>query len=74
MGWIGGVVMVGKMDDPAADKEKAEGERETVDAALEHAERGAREQSRQGISNRPITDEEGEQRELPPRGAAKAEE
>ena len=64
--------MAGKMDDPAADKEKAEGERDTVDAALANAERGT-EQGAQGITNRPIEEEEQEQRELPPRGAAKRE-
>ena len=65
--------MADKMEDPAADKEKAEGERETVDAALENAERDAAgPTAAQGITNRPIEDEEAEQRELPPRGTAKA--
>ena len=57
--------MADKMKDPAADKEKAEGERETVDQAL--ANQG------QGITNRPLEEEQEEQRELPPRGTAKSE-
>ena len=55
--------MADKMNDPAADKEKAEGERETVDQALENAQ--------PGITNRPLAEEQEEQRELPPRGTAK---
>lgn len=52
--------------DPSADKEKAEGDRDTVDQALEQ-EQG----ERQGISNRPAREEAREQQELPPRGQAK---
>ena len=65
--------MAGKLDDPAGDKEKAEGDRETVDQALKNAEPGAREQQA-GITNKPLEEEEQEQRELPPRGHAKREE
>ena len=57
--------MADKMNDPAADKEKAEGERETVDQALNNTP--------QGITNHPIDEEQEEQRELPPRGTAKRE-
>jgi hypothetical protein len=57
--------MADKMSDPAADKEKAEGERETVDQALKNTP--------QGITNRPIEEEQEQQRELPPRGTAKKE-
>jgi hypothetical protein len=57
--------MADEMNDPAADKEKAEGERETVDQALHNAQ--------PGITNRPLEDEQQEQRELPPRGTAKRE-
>jgi hypothetical protein len=66
--------MADKRNDPVADKEKAEGERETVDAALENAERDAKGPAPQGITNRPIEEEEATQRELPPRGHAKREE
>ena len=62
--------MADRMNDPAADKEKAEGNRETVNEALRNAEPGG---GAQGITNRPIEEEEEEQRELPPRGHAKAE-
>ena len=57
--------MADKMNDPAADKEKPEGDRETVDQALKNAP--------QGITNRPLEEEQEEQRELPPRGTAKKE-
>lgn len=51
---------------PDFDKEKAEGERETVEQSLDtQAEQG------QGITNRPLEDEEKEQASLPPRGQAK---
>jgi hypothetical protein len=55
-------------EDPAANKEKAEGSRDTVDAALEP------DASAPGITNRAAEDEAEEQRQLPPRGAAKREE
>lgn len=45
------------------DKEKAEGDRDTVEQALEHDEEG-----RQGVTNRPAAEEEREQEKLPPRG------
>lgn len=63
---------------PNLDEEQAEGERDTVDEALEQSERPqtsprvdvpASEQ--QGITNRPRGEEDAEQRELPPRGEAK---
>jgi hypothetical protein len=63
--------MKDKMKDPIADKEKAEGDRETVDQAL--ANEGAEAGAPQGITNRPIEEEEAQQRELPPRGTAKRE-
>ena len=65
--------MANPMNDPAADKEKAEGDRETVDAALKHAENEESGAPQQGITNRPIEEEDAEQRELPPRGHAKTE-
>lgn len=52
--------------DPDADKEKAEGDRDTVDQALEHDAQG-----RQGVTNHPAAEEHREQAELPPRGQAK---
>ena len=51
---------------PSFDKEKAEGERETVEQALDEQRQG-----QQGVSNRPVADEEREQAELPDRGRAK---
>ena len=51
---------------PSFDKEKAEGERETVDKALDEQR-----QHQQGVTNRPVSDEEREQAELPDRGRAK---
>ena len=57
-----------KRNDPAADKEKAEGDRETVDQALTNAAGG-----KQGITNHPLEEEDEQQRELPPRGTAKRE-
>ena len=50
--------MADKRNDPAADTEKAEGERENAQP---------------GITNRPLEQEQEEQRELPPRGTAKRE-
>jgi hypothetical protein len=64
--------MAGKLNDPAGGKEKAEGERETVDQALKNAER--KDQQQPGITNKPLAEEEQQQRELPPRGHAKSEE
>ena len=58
--------MTDKAFDPSADKEKAEGDRETIDYALEHQQR-----QRQGVSNRSVAEEAQEQAELPPRGRAK---
>ena len=55
--------------DPSAEMEKAEGDRETVDAALKNAENTG---AQQGITNRTIEEEEAQQRELPPRGHAKS--
>lgn len=55
--------------DPMSDKEPAEGSRETVDEALKAQERG----KRPGITNKPLEEEEEQQRELPPRGYAKSE-
>lgn len=63
---------------PNLDKEQAEGERETVDEALGRNDRqGAKPRAdipgheQQGITNRPKTEEDREQSELPPRGEAK---
>ena len=51
---------------PDMDKEQAEGERETVEQAL-----GEQERQQQGVTNRPVSEEQEEQAELPPRGQAK---
>jgi hypothetical protein len=51
---------------PDMDKEQAEGERETVEQAL-----GEQERQQQGVTNRPVSQEQEEQAELPPRGQAK---
>ena len=51
---------------PAFDKEQAEGERDTVEQALDDQQ-----EDRQGITNRPAAEEQQEQAELPPRGEAK---
>jgi hypothetical protein len=64
--------MAGKLNDPAGDKEKAEGDRETVDQALRNAEEAER-RRQPGITNKPVEEEEEQQRELPPRGHAKRE-
>ena len=50
---------------PDDDKEKAEGNRDTVEQALEHDEQG-----RQGVTNRSVSEEQREQADLPPRGQA----
>ena len=60
---------------PNFDKEQAEGDRETVDQALDKA--GATPPAdipgheQQGITNHPKSEEDQEQSELPPRGEAK---
>jgi hypothetical protein len=56
------------MKDPAADKEKAEGSRETID---DEALAASVSRDTRGITNRSVEEEETEQRELPPRGSAK---
>jgi hypothetical protein len=50
---------------PDMDKEQAEGERETVEQALGEQE------PQQGVTNRPASEEQEEQADLPPRGEAK---
>ena len=52
---------------PDMDKEQAEGERETVEQALGEQEQ----EQQQGVTNRPVSEEQEEQAELPPRGQAK---
>lgn len=63
---------------PDLQKEQAEGSRETVDQALDHAERTdatpaqeAPGRRRQDVTNRPLEEEEDQQAKLPPRGEAK---
>jgi hypothetical protein len=63
---------------PALDKEKAEGSRETIEQALgdqggseREADAAPGDTSRQGVTNRPLEDEQREQSELPPRGERK---
>ena len=56
---------------PGFDKEQAEGERETVDQALDEQGHEQPQRARQGVTNRAAEDEAQEQRELPPRGQAK---
>ena len=58
--------MTDKVPNPQFDKEQAEGERETVEESLSHER-----QQRQGVGNRSLEEEQGEQAELPPRGEAK---
>jgi hypothetical protein len=53
--------MADKTSNPNFDKEKAEGERETVEQSVDQ----------QGITNRSAVDEQAEQAKLPPRGEAK---
>jgi len=61
------------------DKEQAEGERETVDDALEDDATGkpARAEipadERQGVTNKPLAEERRQQRKVPPRGEASGE-
>jgi hypothetical protein len=50
--------------DPDLDSEPAEGSRETVNEALERRDR------QQGITNRPLEEEQRQQAKLPPRGEA----
>ncbi|HXH85060.1 MAG TPA: hypothetical protein VNN07_19280 [Candidatus Tectomicrobia bacterium] len=52
--------------DPRLDKEKAEGERRTVDEALEQPA-----EERPGVTNRSAEEEAEQQSKLPPRGEAK---
>ena len=60
---------------PNFDKEKAEGDRGTVDAAIDKTGATPRADvpghEQQGITNRPKAEEDEEQSELPPRGEAK---
>jgi hypothetical protein len=56
-----------------ANKEPAEGSRETVDANKTPGDRGSA-QHGAGITNRPLEREEQEQSEVPPRGQTKDEE
>ena len=60
---------------PISDKEQAEGERETVDEALEHRQppgaADAPSRDQQGISNHPASEEARQQEKLPPRCQAK---
>ena len=58
--------MAEQTSNPGFDKEQAEGERETVEQALDEQE-----DRQQGITNHPKGDEEQEQAELPPRGQAR---
>lgn len=65
-------------NNPDLDKEQAEGDRETVDEALDQSEQtGATPRAdipgpeRQGITNQPLGEEEEQQRQLPVRGEAK---
>jgi hypothetical protein len=70
-----------KRPNPAFDKEKAEGSRETVDRALEAQsnEEGAEREDQvdeggakpQGITNRPLEEEQRQQEQVPPRGTRK---
>ena len=57
-----------RASNPALDKEKAEGSRETVNEALEQREGTG---AKQGITNRPADEEAREEEELPPRGQRK---
>jgi hypothetical protein len=61
---------------PISEKEQAEGERETVDEALEHRQppgaADTHDHEGQGISNHPASEEARQQQKLPPRGEAKA--
>ena len=63
--------MAEREKDPMSDKEPAEGSRETVDEALKAQEQDTKRQP--GITNKPLEEEEAQQRELPPRGHAKSE-
>jgi hypothetical protein len=51
---------------PNFDKEKPEGSRETVDQALDDQKTG-----QQGVTNKPLEEEQRQQEKLPPRGQAK---
>jgi hypothetical protein len=54
---------------PNFDKEQPEGSRETVNEALGQEAAG----HRQGVTNKPLEEEERQQEKLPPRGEAKEE-
>lgn len=69
---------------PALDKEKAEGNRDTVNEALRHQEQAQSYQApgqhghqaqggqdKVGMTNKPLAEEEREQSEVPPRGQRK---
>ena len=72
-----------RIPNQAANKEQADGSRETVNAneAVDSAERdrfdnsdtpaGQRDEQAGGITNRPLDEEIANQRELPPRGDVK---
>jgi hypothetical protein len=62
--------MTEERSNPAFDKEKAEGSRETVDRALEDQENEAGAKP-QGITNRPLEEEQRQQEQVPPRGTRK---
>ncbi|MGH7277298.1 MAG: hypothetical protein ACREJG_01270 [Candidatus Rokuibacteriota bacterium] len=55
---------------PALDKEKAEGSRETVEQAIDRAEEQA-EDKPQGVTNQPLEEERRQQQKVPPRGQRK---
>ena len=72
-----------RIPNQSANQEQAEGSRETLDAGNDRAgeerdrfedrdtPRGERDENAAGIINRPLDEEIGEQRELPPRGDVK---
>jgi hypothetical protein len=67
-----------KRSNPGFAKEQAEGERDTVDEASKRTDRqGATPRAdipgheQQGITNRPLEEEQKQQDKLPPRGEAK---
>ena len=57
-----------------ANKEPAEGSRETVGGNQDDVRQGQDRDNAGGITNRPLDREQQEQSELPPRGQAKDEE
>ena len=62
---------------PDVEKEKAEGDRKTVEEARQDERSGAKQRpdvpahEQQGITNKPVEEEERQQAELPPRGERK---